>query len=337
MDTIRNYLEQMFRSLPQNEKVLKAKSELFQMMEDKFYELIKEGKTENEAVGTVISEFGNLEELVEDLGIKDIYATKQQNERNKKLLSFDEIKNFLKERKKIALIRSLGIVCYITCVAFPIIGDALNIHEELFVSAMFLCSGIGVALFVISATIKKNIKYIYTEGYSIDSIQEDYLKQERTKYISTYSIMKSIGILLCILSIIPPIILDGFFDSDLMDNIGGAAIFLFVALGVFFIVYSSNIKRAYDRLLSLNGNAFYYERDTFRYKGKIKYKNQKVETVMSVFWQTVTCIYLCISFLTNAWHITWIIWPISGVLSSILRTIFMDKNEDGTKTDSITD
>ena len=332
MDTIRNYLEQMFRSLPQNEKVLKAKSELFQMMEDKFYELIKEGKTENEAVGTVISEFGNLEELVEDLGIKDIYATKQQNERNKKLLSFDEIKNFLKERKKIALIRSLGIVCYITCVAFPIIGDALNIHEELFVSAMFLCSGIGVALFVISATIKKNIKYIYTEGYSIDSIQEDYLKQERTKYISTYSIMKSIGILLCILSIIPPIILDGFFDSDLMDNIGGAAIFLFVALGVFFIVYSSNIKRAYDRLLSLNGNAFYYERDTFRYKGKIKYKNQKVETVMSVFWQTVTCIYLCISFLTNAWHITWIIWPISGVLSSILRTIFMDKNEDGTKT-----
>ena len=36
METIKNYLEAMFRNLPQTEKVLRAKSELFQMMEDKY-------------------------------------------------------------------------------------------------------------------------------------------------------------------------------------------------------------------------------------------------------------------------------------------------------------
>ena len=55
MDTIKNYLENMFMNMPKTDKVLKAKVELGQMMEDKYNELIKEGKSDNEAVGIVIS------------------------------------------------------------------------------------------------------------------------------------------------------------------------------------------------------------------------------------------------------------------------------------------
>ena len=71
MDTIREYIESMFRNLPQTGKVLKAKQELLSMMEDKYEELKNEGKSENEAVGTVIREFGNLEELATELGIDE--------------------------------------------------------------------------------------------------------------------------------------------------------------------------------------------------------------------------------------------------------------------------
>ena len=69
MDAIKNYLETMFLNLPNTPEVQKAKYELGQMMEDKYRELIADGKTENEAIGTVIAEFGNLDELAEDLGI----------------------------------------------------------------------------------------------------------------------------------------------------------------------------------------------------------------------------------------------------------------------------
>ena len=65
METIKNYLESMFRGLPLTEKVMKAKSELLQMMEDKYTELIRSGKTENEAVGEVIQNFGNLDDLAD--------------------------------------------------------------------------------------------------------------------------------------------------------------------------------------------------------------------------------------------------------------------------------
>ena len=70
METIKNYLENMFLHLPVTPEVLRAKAELAQMMEDKYNELKAEGKSENEAVGIVISEFGNLNELADALVVE---------------------------------------------------------------------------------------------------------------------------------------------------------------------------------------------------------------------------------------------------------------------------
>lgn len=69
MEAIRNYLEVMFASLPGTPQVQKAKEELWQMMEDKYTELLGEGLGEDQAVSVVISEFGNLEELKQTLGL----------------------------------------------------------------------------------------------------------------------------------------------------------------------------------------------------------------------------------------------------------------------------
>ena len=50
METIKSYLETMFANMPDTPEVIRAKSELFGMMEDKYNELISEGKSENKAV-----------------------------------------------------------------------------------------------------------------------------------------------------------------------------------------------------------------------------------------------------------------------------------------------
>ena len=44
METIKSYLETMFANMPDTPEVIRAKSELFGMMEDKYNELISEGK-----------------------------------------------------------------------------------------------------------------------------------------------------------------------------------------------------------------------------------------------------------------------------------------------------
>ncbi|SDB05309.1 permease prefix domain 1-containing protein [Eubacterium oxidoreducens] len=87
MDTIKNYLDNMFARLPDTEEVRAAKEELAQMMEDKYSEMLDAGHTENEAVGAVIADFGNLDEIAESLGIminepKDNNANEEQQKDN---------------------------------------------------------------------------------------------------------------------------------------------------------------------------------------------------------------------------------------------------------------
>ena len=45
-----------------------------------------------------------------------------------------------------------------------------------------------------------------------------------------------------------------------------------------------------------------------------KKKSKLEETVGMVYWPVVLAAYLSWSFLTNDWHITWLCWPIAGVL-----------------------
>ena len=79
MEEIKTYLDKMFTGLPATEKVRKAKNELLTMMTDKYKELIAEGKSENEALGTVIMEFGNLNELSEELGLTEEIRSAEAN------------------------------------------------------------------------------------------------------------------------------------------------------------------------------------------------------------------------------------------------------------------
>ena len=48
---------------------------------------------------------------------------------------------------------------------------------------------------------------------------------------------------------------------------------------------------------------------------------------MSVYWPTVTCVYLIISFLTFAWAISWIIWPVAALINTLINNLCGTKRE----------
>ena len=55
--------------------------------------------------------------------------------------------------------------------------------------------------------------------------------------------------------------------------------------------------------------------------------NNQINDIMAIFF---TIVYFVISFITKAWHITWIIWIIFGLSVEVIKLIFMlkeDKNE----------
>lgn len=69
MDIITNYIESMFAGVPVNEQTMRLREDITANMCDKYDELVKEGKSVNEAIGTVISEFGNIDEVLIEMGI----------------------------------------------------------------------------------------------------------------------------------------------------------------------------------------------------------------------------------------------------------------------------
>lgn len=327
METIKNYLESMFLNLPSTPEIYRAKSELLQMMEDKYTELKENGKTENEAIGIVISEFGNLDELAEDLGIASFIQPNNQMPTGK-TLPLEDVKRCLADYSRHAYLTALGVMFCILSICGPIficaVGEYSSHNEVLFDSlggaSLFLIVAIGVGLLVYSNISVGRWKFLETERYVTDFATTEYIHHGMENYKSTYAMLVTIGIMLCILSILPSIIFDAIWNSaGFWGDFSGGLLFIFVAIGVFLIVMGSMKLGSYTRLLQLN------EHDTVggnyvpNQQGGPQYINPTTAAIMSVYWPTVTCVYLIWSFLTFNWHITWIIWPIASVIHALVK------------------
>lgn len=82
MERLIEYLSSVFEGVAETPEVLRAKAELMQMMEDKYEALLDEGKSEDEAVQTVIDEFGNIDEIIRELGL-DVALVKVKHDRKR--------------------------------------------------------------------------------------------------------------------------------------------------------------------------------------------------------------------------------------------------------------
>ena len=304
METIKSYLETMFANMPDTPEVIRAKSELFGMMEDKYNELISEGKSENEAVGTVISEFGNLDELADTLGLnanshEDSSKTATPD---KRILTLDETRHYIRTCSKRSLLIALGVMLCIISPIFPIIGDMVDILivENIMISLMFVTIAVAVAMFIFASTFLKDYAYIMKHTCILDYQASQYVQNEKERMKPVYSICLTIGVL----------------------------VLAICSAGVMLIVFQANAAASYRRLLSLNGitttSGTYTNTDTSINSSKdyknFEYINPTAASVMSVFWPTVSCLYLCISFLTFEWHVTWIIWLVAALIYNVLKS-----------------
>ena len=117
---------------------------------------------------------------------------------------------------------------------------------------------------------------------------------------------------------IPAIIIDSL-NLNISDNMSGAFLFILCSVGVMLIVFQANAACSYRKLLSLNGSDTISGNYTADHNKDVQYINPTAATVMSVYWPTVTCIYLSLSFLTFNWAFSWIIWPMQLLYTAYLK------------------
>ena len=359
METIKNYLETMFMNLPNTPEVRRAKDELGQMMEDKFAELIEEGRTENEAVGTVRSEFGNLNELADVLGI-NVYVNPQADAQanvgqagsmdeaasganatgnangahannaqarqyTPHMLTSAEVKDYLKDKSREAFMVAFGVLLCIISVTGPIVADSFHgVSDAVGVLVMFLSIGIGVCMFVFSGIKMSRWDYIKKTPCTVDFATFNDVKQEKDRFNNLHAVFVTIGVLLCCICFVPAAVIDDMnlsFAAVDMGSITGAMLFWMVGAGVFLIVLSSIKMGSFQTILQTN-DASTMGGNFTPVKEHQTYSNKTVEAIMSVYWSTVTCIYLIWSFVTFDWYITWIVWPIATIVQMVVNNIF---------------
>jgi len=315
MDIIISYLENMFAGLPRTPKTEKAKMELLAMMEDKYNELKAQGVPENEIIGTIISEFGNLSELAEELDLDE-----SELERKPRLtIGLEEAREYIAASVKSSRLIGLGVMlCIFSPILLIILLGASDIgiiriseNTAAFFGLLWLFSliAIAIALFITTGMRMKKFENLKSLEFDMDRATYAYVRQSADAFKPSYVLYITLGVILCIISVVPllgaALLLDG---NDFSVICGVGMLLLFVGIGVFLLVNAGMVKDCHSVLLQEG-----------EYADKKAYNRNN--RIAGVYWSCVVCIYLAWSFITFRWDMTWIIWPIASVLFGAISAV----------------
>jgi len=149
-----------------------------------------------------------------------------------------------------------------------------------------------------------------------DQIELGYEEVENARKKS--AALTAIAVMMYILSPLTIIILS-YVSARNVDAIGLPIFFLMVAGATGLLIYN-NMTQPKKRKMqdSVVGDFREWQSDN-------KDRKQMRKAISSALWSITVLVYLVISFMTFMWHITWIIFIISGVIESLINVMFQMK------------
>lgn len=142
MNAIQNYINALFSSLPKTPNVLRMQAEMLENLEEKYQDLLRAGKSEDEAVGIVLAGIGTVDELKAGLGIDE----------EPQEAPADDHSAFLAERaafqKKFAAAIAAGVVLCICAIIAGGVADAFLNNDGITCAVFFGPIAFAVAIFV---------------------------------------------------------------------------------------------------------------------------------------------------------------------------------------------
>lgn len=251
-----------------------------------------------------------------DCGMKE----NAESARALRKVSMGEAAEFVRLRKEQAPSFALGVSL---CIWFSIllillgalqesgkIGLSENAAGGIGVIVLLLMIAIAVAIFIKSDHKLKDYEYLgkaeIETAYGVDGMA----KEKRAAQDATYHRSITIGVILCVLCPVP------LFVALLITEAGyvlGAAVGLLlflVGIAANLFVRAAMVKESYDILLQ---------------EGDYTVSRKKIAPILgriaTIYWLSTVAIYLAVSLPTEKWHITWVIWPVAGVLYAVVITV----------------
>lgn len=255
--------------------------------------------------------------------IEDVeYIEEDENTENIALrkVTMEEANDYLNAVNKLRFRYASGVSCMILSPVLLILFGGLsddgilpeNIAVLIGLVSMFILVSLGIFLFLTAGF--KSQKYNYLNSGAIDTEYgvSGLVKEKQKRYTDTYHTLLTVSILMLVVSPVPLIVF-GTLGNDLMCIVSIAIMITIVSIAVFMIVASSMRFGSYKKLL----------REGEYSKASIQANKigPIARAIIGSYWMIWVAIFLLISFLTNNWQKTWIVWPVAGVLYPVIVSV----------------
>lgn len=234
-------------------------------------------------------------------------------------ISLAEANDYLEQRKNASVqIAIATLLCIISpiliflllafseCTSIPITE---NLAVGIGMVALFSLVTIAVVIYIRVGFKNAPYEFLEKEPFETEYGVTGLAREKQKTYRNTYIKYNIFGTCACILSPVP-LICAALSGKGLLVMIMLCVTLLTVAIGVMFFIVAGVRWASMQKLL---------KEGEFSEKGK--QKNKIIEAIGTVYWLLATAIYLGWSFLTSNWHITWVIWPIAGVLFAVVELV----------------
>ena len=270
-----------------------------------------------------ILQLGNLFGVTTDYLLKDELVDEEfvegVDETPIRKISLAEANDYLEQRKNASVqIAIATLLCIISpiliflllafseCTSIPITE---NLAVGIGMVALFSLVTIAVVIFIRVGFKNAPYEFLEKEPFETEYGVTGLAREKQKTYRNTYIKYNIFGTCACILSPVP-LICAALSGKGLLVMIMLCVTLLTVAIGVMFFIVAGVRWASMQKLL---------KEGEFSEKGK--QKNKIIEAIGTVYWLLATAIYLGWSFLTSNWHITWVIWPIAGVLFAVVELV----------------
>ncbi len=252
--------------------------------------------------------------LKDSLGQPETAPDETRADSAARTVGMEEANAFLRVKEKNAKNIALGVllcilspICLIlACGAqeFGLIALSEAQAAGLGVTVLLLMVGGAVALFVTGGLAAK--PYDYLEQEPIDTLYgvDGMARERREQFRPTYTRQLTLGIVLCVLAVIPIFLSLLVFGEEetFWHLVSVAALLALVGAGVLLIVRAAILWGAFQRLLE-EGD---YSREVKAYaRGAVSFSG--------IYFGLVTAAFLAWGFIGEAWDRAWIIWPVASV------------------------
>ena len=172
--------------------------------------------------------------------------------------------------------------------------------------ALVLLVAAGVSLFLLCGARVKEYSFLESEPFETEYGVSGMVQERKREFSERYTRLNIIGVVLCILSVLPLFAASSFNAGDLLYVAAVCALLVIAGCGCVAFVYGGVIQGAIDKLLE--------EGDYIRAR---KARKKLTGTVSVIYWLVVTAIFLFYTYGAsgNAQpRDSWVIWAIAGVL-----------------------